>query len=258
MFKRVIRWLKKPLATSIVHLGLIIAAVTYNYFMQVFCVPSPWATVLIIGIAVFLITKPWHPKAKFPVWQGIMDAVAVMTSLYCILFLAEANFLGLIMAFTGLGSLIYVPHYFFLYTLWPYFKSKVPSVQTKSLKITTLILGLFSLTAVADYTYESYRIKSALADKSKPYPSSWMAEKITGMHFKYHTQLDYYDGWRPPIHEPLLVLGYQLSGFRDPINLGLKERLSLYREHFPNEPFKLECSCAKAGRIEYHRDALWE
>lgn len=225
--------------------------------MQVFCVPSLWATILLIGIAVFLVTKPWHPCTKFRVWQGIVDAFIALTSLYCILFLAEVNFWGLIMAFTGLGLLVYVPHYFLLYTLWPYFKRNVQSVQAKSFKITILILGLFCLAVITDYTYESFRIKMALADKSKPYPTTWMAEKITGMHFKYHTQLDYYDGWRPPIHEPLLVLGYQLNGFRDPMDLSLKERLSLYRQHFAGEPFKLECSCALDGSWAYHGDGLW-
>lgn len=39
---------------------------------------------------------------------------------------------------------------------------------------------------------------------SKQFESNYFTEMIIGMHFIYHTRMCYYDGWRPPFHEPLL------------------------------------------------------
>lgn len=40
---------------------------------------------------------------------------------------------------------------------------------------------------------------------------SFITERMLGMHFKYHTELCLYDGWRPPLHDPLLVMASWLN-----------------------------------------------
>ena len=85
-----------------------------------------------------------------------------------------------------------------------------------------------------------------------------MTEKILGMHFKYHTRFCEFDGWRPPIHEPMLILGLWLNKRADPIELNLKQRLELYKKVYPHNKVKFKCSCAYLYRQSYHQDLLWK
>lgn len=93
---------------------------------------------------------------------------------------------------------------------------------------------------------------------------NFMTEKILGMYFKYHTEICVYDGWRPPLHEPALVIGQWFNGRQDPLSpdghrkLELKERIALYKKFFPDEKFKLNCSCALEYSSEYHNDELFK
>jgi hypothetical protein len=90
-----------------------------------------------------------------------------------------------------------------------------------------------------------------------------MTEKILGMYFKYHTEICEYDGWRPPLHEPALVLGQWLNGREDPLSNGcqnrfeLSKRIQLYKKFFPDKKVKLDCSCAVSYSSLYHSDTLF-
>jgi hypothetical protein len=86
---------------------------------------------------------------------------------------------------------------------------------------------------------------------------TFMNEKILGMHFIYHTRTTIYDGWRPPVHEPLLIVGMWLNGNKDPLQVSLETRLRLYKQTFPNRPVKLNCSCAIMESSTYHQDPIW-
>jgi len=83
-------------------------------------------------------------------------------------------------------------------------------------------------------------------------------EKILGMHLIYHTKFCEYDGWRPPVHEPLLVLGMWMNGGEWGINISLEKRVALYQKFFPDKPVHLECSCAKMYSSTYHNDELFK
>ena len=85
-----------------------------------------------------------------------------------------------------------------------------------------------------------------------------MTEKIIGMHFIYHTRFCEFDGWRPPIHEPILVIGMWLNNRYDPLNVDLKTRLDLYRKFFPENKFKFDCSCGIEYSEDYINDNLWK
>ena len=87
---------------------------------------------------------------------------------------------------------------------------------------------------------------------------SFMTEKILGMHFIYHTRYCEFDGWRPPKHEPILIIGMWLNRRIDPLNVDLKTRLLLYKKFFPNNKYKFECSCAISHRQDYNNDNLWK
>ncbi len=81
-----------------------------------------------------------------------------------------------------------------------------------------------------------------------------MTEKILGMHFIYHTEFCEFDGWRPPKHEPLLILGRLFNYNKDPLNVSLEERIEIYRKVFPENKIKFDCSCAYLYKDSYHND----
>jgi hypothetical protein len=86
---------------------------------------------------------------------------------------------------------------------------------------------------------------------------SFMTEKILGMHFIYHTRFCEFDGWRPPKHEPIIVIGMWLNNRIDPLHVDLEKRLELYKKYFPDKNYKFECSCGIEYRQDYHNDKLW-
>ncbi len=85
-----------------------------------------------------------------------------------------------------------------------------------------------------------------------------MTEKILGMHFIYHTRICEYDGWRPPKHEPILVIGMWLNDREDPLNVPLKTRLLLYEKFFSNNNYKFDCSYAIQYNNVYLNDVFWK
>jgi len=85
-----------------------------------------------------------------------------------------------------------------------------------------------------------------------------MTEKILGMHFIYHTRFCEFDGWRPPKHEPILVIGMWLNGREEPLKVDLKKRIELYKKFFPDNKYKFECSCGYMYSENYHNDEIWK
>ena len=74
----------------------------------------------------------------------------------------------------------------------------------------------------------------------------------------FFTRFCEFDGWRPPKHEPILVIGMWLNNRYDPLNVDLKTRLDLYRNFFPENKFKFDCSCGIEYSEDYINDNLWK
>ena len=110
---------------------------------------------------------------------------------------------------------------------------------------------------------------------------SYMTERMLGMHFKYHMSLCVFDGWRPPLHDPLLVVATWLNfsfmqnasaeTFRKTIFRGtrwgpfvftgpwqLHNRILAYKLVFPGRPVKEDCSCAEDHSDKYMNDPLFK
>ena len=97
------------------------------------------------------------------------------------------------------------------------------------------------------HTYQKYTGMQVMQKEPlhKDLQNNYLGERIAGMHFKYHTRVTPYDGWRPPLLDPLLALPYQLHGYREPFeDLSLKKRLELYKVLFPDKNPQVNCSCA--------------
>lgn len=252
-------FLRKPKMVSFINALLIIFAITLNISLQSFCIPSLWAAIVIAICSLNMILSPIvYQNHISNIIVGFLSGISFFVFLYCIIFLEHLNIIGIGLLFIGVGFATYVPHVFLIQLLWRNL-IKPNSIQTKKSFLLASSFCVISIMLVG-YQYKSAltSIESFKESNYQELKKTFMTEKILGMHFIYHTRICEYDGWRPPKHEPLLIIGMWLNGRKDPLDLSLKERLILYKKFFPNKPFKFSCSCAIEGSYEYQNDALWK
>lgn len=259
MIKKLVYFFKKPIRLSVLNAILILATIIANFYWQVFCNPSDWAIVFISICFLFTIILPLIIKYKrghFVI--GFLGAISFWMYIYCIIFLAEMNIWGLIIIFTGAGILTFIPH-FLAFQIW----YKIFFIESSKTIRQSFLIG--SICCIIGVLGVGYLYSSALEDISefensgyRQIEPTFFNEKILGMHLIYHTKFCGYDGWRPPIHEPLLVLGLWTNGGEWGINVPLEKRMELYQKFFPDKPVHLECSCAKMYSWNYHNDALFQ
>lgn len=81
--------------------------------------------------------------------------------------------------------------------------------------------------------------------------NSYLTELILGAHWKYHTELCLYDGWRPPFHDPILVVAnkvlYPFSHFYQ--GTDYENAIQLYEAIYPDKPIEFDCKCASNERL---------
>ncbi|NOQ73137.1 MAG: hypothetical protein GQ574_14115 [Crocinitomix sp.] len=257
MLKRIVHFFSKPIRLVILNAILLLIVITLNIFWQVFCLPSGWALVLISICFANTILYPISIRFKRIHWLiGFLNGVSFCLFIYCIIFLSHMNYLGLIMILVGVGLVTFIPHFLALQIFW---KSVVKPIS-KMIKYAFIagVLMCFLGTAFIGYQYKQALAAFEIAEDSnfETLEKNFLNEKIIGMHFIYHTKFCEFDGWRPPIHEPILVLGMWLNGGVDPLNLSLEERVELYKTHYPENRIKFDCSCAIVESSAYHNDLL--
>jgi energy-coupling factor transporter transmembrane protein EcfT len=232
-----------------------------NIIWQVFCIPTTWAMILlsICFINTILYPLTFRHKKNQPI-QSFISGISFIVFIYCIIFLAQMNWLGLFaILFFGLGLLTFIPHYFALQLLW----NNLIKPKTSLIKY-FFITGVIVSILVSGYFGYQYKIAISEIEQFKDsnyikLKKSFMTEKILGMHFIYHTRFCEYDGWRPPKHDPSLVIGMWYNKGYDPLSkIRLEKRVNLYKKFYPNRKIKYNCSCAWFYKNDYHNDEIWK
>jgi hypothetical protein len=266
MIKRIITYMSNPRGLVNVNAILLLAVILGNSLLQAFCIPTFWASLLLVICFLNTIVYPClNQNSLWYYFSNYISGISLGVFVYCTLFLEHINFYGLFaIFFFGLGLLTYVPLFFIIQLLYKHIIAS-KKVLTKVL----FCLGLLSF-LLAAYFF-NYQYKQALVSIEKFKQSNFteldktfMTEKILGMYFKYHTEICEYDGWRPPLHEPALVIGQLFNGRNDPLSVSsqnrfnLSERKKLYKKFFPDKKVKLNCSCAVNYSGFYHNDSLFK
>ena len=228
--------------------------------MQVFCRPVAWAGVAFAIAAALTVAAPvLHPRARWRVLVYVGYGLSTATWLYCALFLEWWPLLAIPLVFVfGLGALVAAPYYFVGYLLVAKL-ARAPDRASRG----ALVLGIGLAVAVASFAVRRYQgaereLRDAARADYAEFEPTFMTEKIVGIGLVYHTNVCGFDGWRPPLHEPFLNLGYWWGGRRDPLGeLDLRARRRLYRRLFPEREAKQPCACAVQESAQYHGDALW-
>jgi hypothetical protein len=168
------------------------------------------------------------------------------------------NYLGLFgILIYGIGIITFIPHFFVIQIIW----TSVIKPPTKFVVRYFISAVLISLLIAVYFGYEYHNAIGAInkfkESNYKQLDKSFMTEKILGMHFIYHTRFCEFDGWRPPIHEPALIIGMWFNDMDDPLDLQLLQldkRIELYKRFYPENKVKFECSCAIEGSSDYQND----
>jgi hypothetical protein len=261
IFSVCLEFLGNPKKLALLNSIFIVLMVLGNFYAQALCIPSTWAAWLVAVCFAHTAFSPLlQPKTMFAPLNGILNGLSAAFFIYCVLFLGNVVLLAWISilhpALWG-GLLVYVPYFFIIQLFWS--NCVKPNSKVASFFFITTLTVCFAITYKVGKDYEM-----ALQDIEKFKNSNYTqlernfyTEKILGMHFLYHTDFCYLDGWRPPLHEPFLVIGHWWNGKKDPLKMPLRERLGLYKQFFPEKPFKLDCSCAYSYSRNYHNDPLW-
>lgn len=258
MIKKIYGYFSKPAALAILNAVFIAIIIGFNSYYQAFCKPTTWAIVVLAICFTNTILYPILEKTKLAPFTSFINGVTFVVFVYCVIFLAHMNFLGLMMIIIGLGLATFIPHFFVIQLIW----KNVIHPKNKTSKY-CFITALFLCIGIAIYIKQDYKkaITSVRKFKESNYTDlekNFMTEKILGMHFIYHTEYCEFDGWRPPKHEPMLVVGMWLNNGIDPMTVDLATRLELYKKFFPDKKYKFECSCGIEYSEDYHNDKLWK
>jgi hypothetical protein len=272
-FRRFLQWLRPRM--PYINIGLAGAAYCANeYVAQVFCQPVLWAAVvLMVSVGAFL-AWPWlggWPKAVRYAALLLQGALVPICA-YCVVFMGPgALVVGVLFFFLLIPVLAWVPVVFAGQALRRAWQSELPGGRV------VFGLGVVPLLVAQGWAEQQYRAVEAAVAQLPPdqrrqpaalarvVPRTYMAERLAGTLFKYHNYEDGYDGWRPPLHDPLVNvslwsrggMGYTKPGAREanPLLVGywdvrwkvlvtsIDSQAVFYHQLFPELSVKADCVC---------------
>lgn len=260
---------------------LCVLALRANIEDQLFCRPVKWAAIVlvvtILPVATHNLYRDRITNGNAPVF--FLFGIAACVCVYCILFLGFMNLIALPVAFMGLplALLAYLPHFLLVQILFHRSRSPQLAARRAFWVGVALCMGVV-LFMSAWFRVEHSAVETAIADsdRSTYVEPSYMTERMLGLHFKYHTALNLFDGWRPPLHDPLIVTAMWLNypfmdspsarAFRKNLlrygwpflSTGpwqIEDRIAAYKRVFPTRPIREDCSCGTRHRRSYLDDA---
>lgn len=264
------------------NLSVFVVCYLYNSERQLFCNPVPWATVLILLFIVSFLTYPFlKQKNNTSTLLTIFGGLGIFISFYSILFarweyvIFLAFNIPIILIFHFLirflkkkfdsnvfdafyfYPVIILTPFFLLYQLWLEFKT-LGKIQKRiflvSPALTLIIMVVLSLRIshlVNEIKASQETNNTELLRLTKNSIDKYLTELILGAHWKYHTELCLYDGWRPPYHDPVLVSANKILSPFSKFDHGttLPRANELYKKFFPDMERTFDCRCAKNERL---------
>jgi len=254
-----------------------------NEERQMFCNPVPWvAIVLSIFVAVFLVYPYLSRKKMFKKAWAFICGLGFFISIYLLIFGGYQYLIFIVLnvpilfiihfgvkklnayfkttAFKALyfyPAIVLMPFLLF-YEVNAFLKGDDKRYFWYYRASTWIIVGVF-LALSLRMNYLSSEIsqlkdKNAVAEFVINPLDAYLIDLILGAHWKYHTALCLYDGWRPPYHDPVLVfylrIPFSITYFYSTNSAEeLKKTKELYRVFFPSEPLVFKCKCAQYERL---------
>lgn len=257
MIKRIFNYFSMPRRLAMLNTVFIAIILGLNSYFPAFCVPTNWTIIVLIICFTNTITFPFFEKKSVAPFLSFINGVSFFVFLYCIIFLEYMNYVGIVLLLTGIGIIFLIPHFFVIQILY---KNLIkPAIKSSRYYFLGAIIICSLIVVFIGRNYQKAMVAIDKFEKSnfETLEKNFMTEKILGMHFIYHTRYCEFDGWRPPKHEPILVIGMWLNKRKDPLKVDLKKRLELYKKFFPANQYKFDCSCCYQYRLDYHNSPFW-
>jgi uncharacterized membrane protein (UPF0136 family) len=268
-----------------VNLCVFLTCYFYNAERQLFCIPVPWAATVIILFCVSFLALPFiRQQTKFLNLVATVCGIGFFIAVYILLFAREEYLifvainipiiliLHFILRFvkrkfqTNVFDALYfypiiiLTPFILVFQLWVLLKS----LKTKTQKRFFVATPVLTLIVCLMLTFQIKNIINRISiatDKEKELKeivaspiNYFLTELILGAHWKYHTELCLYDGWRPPFHDPVLVVAnkvlFPFSHFYQGTDLPNANRL--YKVIYPNKPTIFDCKCASNEKLFDH------
>ena len=228
---------------------------SFSIHVQMFCNPTTWAAIIFIYSIVFYISTIFFDTNKIPAIAGFSFGLLCTTFTYLLIFVLVGEYGGVGLFIIGFPFTLLVFHILSRTIAKSFVKT---STLTKCSFFIPVILGcIIAFGAGYEFKKAALTIEKTPVEQYETLPNDFMTEHIVGMHFKYHTKICLYDGWRPPVHEPLLIMGLWMNNMKDPLQAtSLRERVELYIKLYPDKPYKMECGC-QGSPLNYQIDDLW-
>lgn len=246
---------------------LVVTVVLMNNAGQNFCVPVFWFGTLLTTIAVSFCTYPLLKRAY--ILQRVMlmlSTLAIWVYIFALIFSINGIYydglfpVGLLYA----AYLLFFPTLIVLVIIWRMKRqwNKSFKAQLVALHLAVVILfviAMFNYQTVANQMHSANTVVELEDIKNQSIVNNYYVERITGLHFIYHTRLCLYDGWRPPLLDPVIALGTTffgdpLSNKRHNLISNLDKRIKTYQELYPNKPITQNCKCSSATPQNYYND----
>lgn len=208
-----------------------------------FCMPVMWAAVVQTVSFLNIITFTWLERIRLKGVNALLCGISTGVYTYWCLFL-------------GVWVLLMpVPVWFLLLLVW---RNAVHPVSNGVRR--WYVAGMLLCVLFAAGCGVAYRMSCRAYQENHVPDGNPMTERIAGMHFLYHTRICIYDGWRPPLHDPAMVLGKRLNLGFDPLcGMELEDRVALYHSMYPDRPVTAKCACCRESeRNGYFSDPLWK
>ena len=250
------------------YLNIVLAALAYvanEYWIQGFCQPVEWAAwALALSTGAFLLW-PWGRQVRgLNYLLALLMGVHLAVCIYCVLFSVGDLVMALFLFFLVLPLLLWVPVVFGVQAVGRMVRSHSRGLQT------VFLIGACALLPVQWWAEQQYRaIEAAVATLppsqrhtaaalARVVPRTYMAERLAGALFKYHNYAEMqFDGWRPPLHDPLVNVSLWLHGAHggNPLVVGaIDEQAAFYHQLFPALPIKADCTCNQTDDGNSYRD----
>lgn len=288
--------LYRGFSATLFSLSLVVYAYLGNKTIQIFCQPVLWAACVLAVLTFCWALQPlFYPKKSIAnLLLAPVMGVGLLFCLYCLWFLGWYALAmlpivavaggGLVLGFSAPNSTVFALTNSFCGLLAApalplilLFKSLVYFVRVHLIYKLLFLLGMAA--AVGGTVYQVQRIRavtsqdtytavleialrnmfSATGESNDPQteiPDAYYWELALGAHIKYHLSFSPYDGWRPPLHDPFLVIAdwFGLSSesvFPNVTEDITAQRIELYRMVFQQIP-TADCTCAWQYSQDYH------
>ena len=152
-----------------------------------FCVFVPWAMTVQIVCFVNMVTFTWLEQT--PLWRLNAFLCGISTGVF---------FYWVI--FSGVLVILFPVSILFIFLLvWRNVKHPVREQSKPWYFAGIAVCVVFAIVSAILFSSAAKKVKNGEYDTKNP-----MTERILGMHFRYHTRICIYDGWRPPLHDPAM------------------------------------------------------